>query len=148
MIIFFGIVPVVMTTYVQTRSWEMLPVTGWLSVAIGLMGANVLIVNNYRDIEDDRRSGKRTLAVRWGRKAMARLYLVNGFIAAALIEIATALRVDPLWQLGILAYINLHCLTWVRLVNAEGPALNPILGRTAMLMAGVSIWLLIALSCS
>jgi len=147
-IIFFGIVPVVMATYVQTQSWDMLPVTGWLSVAIGLMGANVLIVNTSRDIEDDRRSGKHTLAVRWGRKAMERLYLANGFAAVVLIEIATALRVDPLWQLGILAYINLHCLTWVRLVNTDGPGLNPLLGRTAMLMAGVSIWLLIELSCS
>ncbi len=147
-IIFFGIVPVVMTTYVQTLSWDMLPVTGWLSAAVGLMGTNVLIVNNYRDIEDDRLSGKRTLAVRWGRKAVARLYLANGFMATALIEIATALRVDPMWQFGILAYINLHFLIWIRLVNTEGPDLNPILGRTAMLMAGVSIWLLIELSCS
>lgn len=147
-IIFFGIVPVVMSTYVQTGSWDMMPVTGWLSLAIGFMGANVLVVNNYRDMDDDRASGKRTLAVRWGRTAMERLYLANGIIAALLIEAATALRVNPLWQLGILAYINLHYLTWVRLVNSDGAALNPILGRTAMLMCAVSIWLLIELSCS
>lgn len=147
-ILFFGLVPVVLTTYVQTGSWAMMPVTGWLALAIGLMGANVLVVNNYRDIEDDRAAGKKTLAVRWGPKAMERLYLVNGICAAAAIEIATALRVDPLWQFGILAYLNLHYLTWVRLVNSGGAALNPVLGRTALLMCAVSIWLLIELSCS
>lgn len=147
-VIFFGLVPVIFTTYVQTLSWAMLPVTFWIALGIGLMGANVLIVNNYRDVEDDRAAGKKTLAVRWGPKAMERLYIINGFLAALSMEIATALRVDPWWQLGILAYLNFHYLTWVRLVNSEGSALNPILGRTAMLMFGVSLWLVLELTTS
>ena len=49
-IIFFGIVPVTLTAYVQAQSWMTLPVALPVSVAIGLMGANVLIVNNYREI--------------------------------------------------------------------------------------------------
>lgn len=146
-VVFFGFVPVVFSTYVQTQSWEMMPVTLPLSLAIGVMGANVLVVNNYRDIDDDRAAGKRTLAVRWGRRAMQRLYLANGFLALLLIETAIALRVSLWWQIGALAYINLHWLTWVRLVNSEGAALNPILGRTAMLMFGASIWLLVMLAC-
>lgn len=145
-IIFFGVVPVVFTTYVQTQSWDMLPVTIWLSLAIGVMGANVLIVNNYRDRDDDLKAGKRTLAVRWGRGAMSMLYLANGFIALLLIEIATALRVGVLWQIGALIYINLHYLTWQKLTRAEGAELNPILGTTAKLMLGVSVWLLLALT--
>lgn len=145
-IIFFGVVPVVFTTYVQTQSWDMLPVTIWLSLAIGFMGANVLIVNNYRDREDDLRSGKRTLAVRWGRNAMSWLYLVNGFMALLFIEIATALRIGIIWQLGALAYINLHYIVWKELTQAEGAELNPILGKTAKLMFGVSIWLVLALT--
>lgn len=145
-IIFFGFVPVVFTAYVQTGSWDMMPVTLPLSLGIGFMIANVLVVNNYRDIEDDRRVGKKTLAVRWGKRAMERLYLLNGFIALLLVEIATALAVNPLWQIGALLYINFHYLTWVRLCNSEGSELNPVLGRTAMLIFLFSIWLFVELS--
>ncbi len=49
-----------MTTYIQTGSWEMIPVTLPVSVAVGLMGANVLIVNNYRDMDEDKAVGKKT----------------------------------------------------------------------------------------
>lgn len=143
-IIFFGIVPVCMSTYVQTQSWDMLQVTFPLSLAIGFMGANVLVINNYRDREDDRKVGKKTLAVRWGGRAMERLYLVNGFLALFCIEYSTALTIPVIWQLGALIYINLHVLNWIRLKNSEGAELNPILGKTAMLMAGVSIWLVLA----
>lgn len=145
-IIFFGIVPVMMTTYVQTLSWNMWPVTLPLSLAIGFMGANVLVVNNYRDIEDDRTAGKKTLAVRFGKRSMEYLYLANGFIALLFIEIATALRIDPLWQIGALGYINLHYLIWMNMKHSEGRDLNPVLGKTAMLMFGASLWLLLALT--
>ena len=145
-VVFFGVVPVVFTTYVQTLSWTMLPVALPLSAAIGLMGANVLIVNNYRDAEDDNRVGKRTLAVRWGRNRMPTLYFINGLAALLCIEIATAMRVAAIWQLGALAYINLHYLLWKKLGDSHGRELNPVLGKTAMLMSGVSIWLLIALA--
>ncbi|MDE6007471.1 MAG: 1,4-dihydroxy-2-naphthoate octaprenyltransferase [Muribaculaceae bacterium] len=146
-VIFFGIVPVVMTTYVQTQTWGMLPVALPLSIAIGLMGANVLIVNNYRDMEDDAAAGKRTLAVRWGTETMEKIYLANGFAALAFIELATIARISVIWQAGALIYINLHYLVWQQMRASEGSELNPILGKTAMLMAGVSVWLLIALSC-
>lgn len=145
-VIFFGIVPVVMTTYVQTQSWEMLPVALPLSIAIGLMGANVLVVNNYRDIDDDRAAGKRTLAVRWGAEAMERMYLINGFAALAFIELGTIARIGILWQVGALVYINLHYLVWQQMRQSEGAELNPVLGKTAMLMAGVAVWLLAALA--
>lgn len=143
-IIFFGFVPVVMTAYLQTQSWEILPTALPLGMAIGLMGANVLIVNNYRDINDDAAVGKQTLAVRFGTDAMAKLYLVNGFLALLCIEWATITRIDVLWQLGALAYINVHYILWQQLKNGTGAELNPVLGRTAVAMFGVSLWLLLA----
>lgn len=145
-IIFFGLVPVLFATYVQTLSWTMLPVALPLALAIGFMGANVLIVNNYRDIDDDRAVGKRTLAVRLGHRAMERWYFVNGFIALLCIEVGIAMRVGPFWQIGALVYINIHYLLWQSMREREGHELNPLLGRTAMLMFAVSIWLLLALS--
>ena len=53
-VIFFGIVPVTLTAYLQTQTWDVARIALPISVAIGLMGANVLIVNNYRDADDDR----------------------------------------------------------------------------------------------
>lgn len=144
-IVFFGLVPVTLTTYVQTQSWSMLPVTLWLALAIGIMGSNVLIVNNYRDLEDDKLAGKRTLAVRWGPGTMRTLYLCNGYIALLFIEIATAIRIDTVWQLGALLYANMHWLAWRELCSSEGKELNPVLGKTAMLMLGVAVWLAAAL---
>lgn len=62
---FFGLVSVGFTYFVQTGEF-----TGdaWLAgLAVGLVVNNLLVVNNYRDVEEDRRSGKKTLAVRLGR---------------------------------------------------------------------------------
>lgn len=145
-VIFFGFVPVILTTYIQVLDWSILPVTLPMSIAIGLMGANVLIVNNYRDYDDDKAVGKRTLAVITGRKTASAIYLVNGFLALLFIEIATAVRIPVIWQAGPLVYINLHYLLWMRLRRSNGSALNPVLGMTASLMFALSIWEAIALA--
>lgn len=145
-VLFFGIVPVVMTAYLQTGSWDMLQVTLPVSIAVGLMGANVLIVNNYRDMDEDKVVGKRTTVVIFGRKKMALVYLINGFVALLLIEYATIATVPVLWQLGMLLYINIHYLLWMSLKSGSGKQLNPLLGKTAMLMLFVSVWLLASLS--
>ena len=82
-VVFYGIVPVVCTYYVQVLSF---PLHVWLvSVALGLVGMNLLIVNNYRDMEADIISGKKTTVVRFGRKKMSFVYLFN-----CLIEIGRA----------------------------------------------------------
>lgn len=54
------------------------------ALGLGLLGANVLVVNNYRDRSDDEAVGKRTLAVRWGDRAMVRLYALNAAVGMAL----------------------------------------------------------------
>ncbi|MCM1369724.1 MAG: 1,4-dihydroxy-2-naphthoate octaprenyltransferase [Candidatus Amulumruptor caecigallinarius] len=144
-LIFFGIVPVCLTTYLQTGSFDIWPVALPLSVAIGTMGSNVLIINNYRDRKDDLAVGKRTLAVRFGSKSMRHLYLVNGFVSLLFIEIATAIRIPMYWQLGALIYINVHYMLWQKMGASQGKELNPILGQTSMLMFGVSLWLAAAL---
>lgn len=146
-ILFFGFVPVIFTAYLQCGGWSALPMSAWLGGAIGLMGANVLIVNNYRDMEEDKAAGKRTLAVRYGLREMKWLYLVNGFVALLCVEAATALRFATLWQLGPLAYINLHVLLWRSMSHSRGAALNPLLGKTALLMFGIGLWVLLAAAC-
>ncbi len=145
-VIFFGIVPVVFTAYVQTQSWDMLPVALPVSAAIGLMGANVMIVNNYRDLDEDRKVGKHTLAVLIGPRATLTLYICNAFLAILLIEIAVITRIPNLWQLGFLVYINMAVITWKQMQQAVGHELNPLLAKTAKTMLFCSVWILLSLS--
>ena len=145
-VIFFGIIPVMLTTYVQTGSWNMWKLALPISVAIGLMGSNVLIVNNYRDADDDRAVGKRTTVVILGRKTMGTVYFANGIIAVVLAVFVTIANVPLIWQAGALLYANLHYMLWVKLTHLKGAQLNPVLGQTAMLLFGFSLWLTLLLS--
>ena len=130
-IIFFGIVPVVLTWYLQTSSWDSADLAIETSVAIGLLAANVLVVNNYRDMEDDAAVGKRTTVVIFGRKVMSAAYLLSGFIGMS-VMIPVWLGM-PVWVFAVpLIYLALHVKTWYSLRQSAGAAINPLLGRTAM----------------
>ena len=130
-IIFFGIVPVVLTWYLQTSSWDSADIAIETSVAIGLLAANVLVVNNYRDMEDDAAVGKRTTVVIFGRKVMSAAYLLSGFIGMS-VMIPVWLGM-PVWVFAVpLIYLALHVKTWYSLRQSAGAAINPLLGRTAM----------------
>ncbi len=134
---FFGIIPVNLTYYVQTGTYCGEALT--MSVAAGLMGANVLIINNYRDIYDDRESGKHTLAVKFGRPFMRKLYMTNAIIAAAI----TA----PVWYVNLGAWSPVLLLFYLEEVASivgdmkrlDGAALNPLLGRTSKSMLRFAI---------
>lgn len=145
-IIFFGLVPVILTAYVCGCPWSLLlSLTLPVSFALGLMGANVLIVNNYRDADDDREVGKHTTAVIFGRKAMRSVYLFNGIVATLLLIWVTIGRSPIIWQAGTLAYANFTFILYTRMGFSQGSELNPILGKTALLMCLTSLWLVILL---
>ena len=140
-IIFFGVVPVTFTCYLQTGTFDHL--TLLTSLAVGLLAANVLIVNNYRDMEDDKAVNKNTTVVIFGRKVMAWCYMLAGFVAmVAMVPVWQVLR---LWSLPIvLVYLVLHCKNWQQLKRAQGAALNPLLGKTAVTLLIFSLMLLVA----
>ena len=133
--VFFGLVPVCFTYYVQALDFH--PLVLLASMSVGLMGVNVLIVNNYRDVDDDRQAGKRTSVVIFGRKLASMAYLFNGYIAMSLLAplwLYTALGLVNLsrWALVVPAlYLLLHTATWHALTTRDGAALNPLLGATA-----------------
>ena len=132
--IFFGLVPVNLTYYVMSLRFESIVVL--FSIAIGLLAVNVLLVNNYRDMDDDREAGKRTSVVIFGRKAAAFAYLLNGYMAMAVLTafwlLIALFKVFPLWSLLIpVFYLVLHTHTWNKLRHHDGAALNPLLGETA-----------------
>lgn len=141
--LFYGLVPVFFTAYVQIPNFHIWPLAFILGSMIGFMGMNVLIVNNYRDYEDDKAVGKRTTAVILGKNTLSYLYLFNGFAATALMVIATASFASITWQAGALVYANQHFLVWNQLRQSKGKELNPILGKTAMMMFIMSLWILI-----
>ena len=142
-IIFFGIVPVTFTCYLQTGSFNNLYITLPTSLAVGLLAANVLVVNNYRDMDDDKAVNKRTTVVIFGRKVMCWCYMLAGVAAmAAMTPVWIELR---LWSLPIvLVYIVLHLKNWQYLKKAQGAALNPQLGKTAMTLLIFSLMFLAA----
>lgn len=143
-IIFFGVVPVTFTCYLQTGGWGQLPVLLTTSLAIGLLAANVLVVNNYRDKEDDEAVGKRTTVVIFGRTIMGRVYLASGLLAMA-IMLPLWLRL-PLWGLvAPIVYLFMHFATWRKIIACRGAALNPLLGRTARNLLAFTVLLLVVL---
>lgn len=130
-VVFFGLVPVTLTFYVQALDITLTSVLAGLGV--GLMGANVLVVNNYRDMSADAAVGKRTLAVIIGAPATRALYLINGLVAVGLTT-----RIWAALPGGCLliptAYIAAHLAIWNAMEKRTGRALTPLLGMTAMLM--------------
>jgi 1,4-dihydroxy-2-naphthoate octaprenyltransferase len=138
--LFFGIVAVTGSYFVQRQRlpWEAFA----LAVPVGLLAAAILMVNNIRDLETDRRAGKRTLAVRLGRERARRIYglmVYGAFLSAPL----------P-WLLGSLSFCLL--LPWLALPLAvpivrtvarrtDGPALNEALARTGMLQLAFCVLL-------
>lgn len=131
---FFGVIPVTLTYYVQALRIE--PIVILASMATGFLGVNVLLVNNYRDVDDDREAGKRTSVVIFGRQPAAAAYLINGYVAMCLLTplwiLAALTPTVPVWVLvAPVVYLVLHTVTWHRLTTRDGAALNPLLGATA-----------------
>ena len=142
-VLFFGVVPVVFTCFIQIGNWEGLQMVLPTSISIGLLAANVLIVNNYRDMEDDAAVNKRTTVVIFGRKTMGRVYFFSGIIGMLLMSPLWLSL--PVWTLVTpILYIVLHVNTWSQLKNAVGSQLNPLLGKTAMNLLVFAVLLLVS----
>ena len=129
--LFFGIVAVAGSTFAQLERWPWQAFV--LAVPVGLLAAAILVVNNVRDVDSDRRAGKRTLAVKLGRERAQLLY-------AAMVYGAYVVAPLP-WLAGSLsAWLLLPWLTLplaVKLVrtvqtHADGPTLNGVLAQTGL----------------
>ncbi|MBR1543319.1 MAG: 1,4-dihydroxy-2-naphthoate octaprenyltransferase [Muribaculaceae bacterium] len=147
--IFYGLIPVNFSYYVIAGQFS--PLALLASFTIAFMGVNVLLVNNYRDVEDDREAGKRTSVVIFGRKPAAAAYLINGFMAISFLSplwlvVALGGRIS-VWCLAIpVLYLVMHTGTWYKLTHRDGAALNPLLGATARNMLIFTILIAITLS--
>jgi len=131
--LFFGIVAVMTTYYVNVLEWS--EASFWASLAVGALCVNILVVNNLRDVEQDKKSGKKTLGVLFGENALKWEYTLMVLLAFA---------IPPHF------YFQLSFNAWVFLPFASLPIvaiyvsriwketnkikLNPLLERTAQYM--------------
>jgi len=142
-IIFFGIIPVTLTAYLQSSGWEAIKVSLPTGIAIGLLGANVLIVNNYRDREDDLAVGKRTTVVIFGRKAMQMVYILFGLMGVTIPYFVTIGHASfPLAPL-VLVFMGLYLWLGISMGKKEGAELNVYLKRTSLLLLAYAVYLLL-----
>jgi 1,4-dihydroxy-2-naphthoate octaprenyltransferase len=138
--LFFGLVAVNGSYYVQLEHLDWLPFG--LSVAIGFLSTAILVVNNVRDVDTDRRAGKHTLAVRLGRDGARRLYLalIGGAYLALLVTLAA--NGGPWWALlGLLSAPLAIRPARAVMTRTDGPALNGALAGTGALLAAFSVTL-------
>lgn len=123
--LFYGLIAGCITYFIQcqTLTWEAVA----LASSMGLASCNILIVNNYRDIEEDTTSGKRTIFVRFGKQLAPKLYMSNLLLSILLLF--------PFYSIiGMLSSgIYLAQMMYVQRVMArtEGEQLNNVLVQTA-----------------
>lgn len=127
-VLFYGIIPVCFTYYVQALSFSLLSFL--LSLSLGLLSANILIVNNYRDYEQDKAARKRTTIVLFGRTFGLVTYLLNG-IFAVLITLPLLMDASPWLVCLFAAFSVLFAATWLEMKQYQGRELNRTLGHTA-----------------
>lgn len=127
--VFFGLVAVIGTTYVQTETWEWAAL--WAAVGVGALACAILVANNLRDIPTDTVAGKRTLAVVLGDRRTRLLYVVLVLVAAvAVVLVALVTSWCVLVGLGFLVLAAPAARTV--LGGATGPGLIPVLQETGL----------------
>ena len=141
-LVFFGWVPTVTSFYIL-RGYVLDQTLWQLATAIGLSSVNILVVNNYRDVAEDSKAGKRTLIVRMGQDFAPRLSLTCGLLSMGLLY-----PIYSFWgMLLLLPYVLLFSQTHRALQTSRGAELNGVLARTARnvfllaLLIGAMLWL-------
>jgi 1,4-dihydroxy-2-naphthoate octaprenyltransferase len=138
--LFFGLVAVVGSYYVQAEAlpWEAFA----LSVPVGLLASAILVVNNLRDIDTDRRAGKKTLAVKIGRGRTRGLFLAMLAVAFAVPPAVAAAGGLSAWVLLPLIGAPLAARLWQTVrARTDGPSLNGALAGTGALLGIFSLLL-------
>jgi 1,4-dihydroxy-2-naphthoate octaprenyltransferase len=130
---FFGVVAVTGSYYVQTEELTWLAFA--LSVPVGLLAAAILVVNNVRDLETDRRAGKRTLAVRLGRDRARRLFAVMVTLPFAIVVAVAVADSRPELLVALPAAVLVPPLVRTVSSRTDGPSLNRALARCGALLA-------------
>lgn len=152
-VVFYGIVPVTLTAYLQCGDWiggsmagmlgEMWEMALVTSIGVGLLGANVLTVNNVRDVRDDARVGKRTKAVIFGPKAMKISYIICAYLGLILIWMGMRPALNSWGWAGYVAVGIWMLPVIIALFKFSDYRLNKVLRYTALLLLTAVVWTII-----
>ena len=131
--VFFGLAAVCTTCFVQAGK---VTLAAWLAaVPIGLLTANILVVNNYRDVDTDTVAGKRTLVVRFGR-GFARAQYGLSLVIALLVPLICFAYDRHVWSLLPLGVVPMAWSHFQRLSEKKSPSeLIALLGDTGKLLS-------------
>jgi 1,4-dihydroxy-2-naphthoate polyprenyltransferase len=141
--LFFGLAAVTGTAYIQTKEVTALALV--TAIPVGALAVGILIVNNLRDIETDRVAGKKTLAVRLGRRNTQYEYGLMLFIAGATPVVMWAVGWLDFWVVITLMWWPFGVSLWNQVTTRTGRALNPTLGNTGRGLLIYSVALSVAL---
>ncbi|MGA8747129.1 MAG: 1,4-dihydroxy-2-naphthoate polyprenyltransferase [Solirubrobacterales bacterium] len=142
--LFFGVVAVNGSYYVQVEQLGALPLG--LSISVGFLATAILVVNNVRDLETDRRAGKMTLAVRMGRSNAVMLYRL--LVLGAFLVLPIALAGAEAGALPLIGLLGLPlAIGPLRAMSnrTDGPSLNRALAGTGAVLAAFSLLVSVAL---
>ncbi len=128
--IFFGIVATVGTYFVQALSFSSLAL--WASVPVGLLITNILVVNNYRDADEDKLADKKTLAVRLGKSFARMQYLISIIISYAILFVIYFEYQTTVWIFLPLLSIPLAIKLIGMIYTLSGSPLNKTLALTGI----------------
>ncbi|WOO43224.1 1,4-dihydroxy-2-naphthoate polyprenyltransferase [Rubellicoccus peritrichatus] len=131
-VLFFGLIAVPFTYYVQAGTFSSVSLIAGLGM--GLIINNLLVVNNYRDIEEDKPAGKKTLIVRFGRGFGLKLYAGSYLIALSIPLVLAGMNILAWWAaaivpMSLMLLASLNTILLKRAVTAED--FNTVLGQTA-----------------
>lgn len=136
--IFFGIVAVTGTYYVNALEWS--AVSFWASIPVGALCVNILVVNNLRDVEQDRVANKRTLGVIFGERVLKIEYTAMLLLSYSTLFYIHLFTPVSYWiylpVLTLIPAIRLNRTVWN---NKDKRLLNGTLGKTALLMMAFGI---------
>lgn len=118
-VIFFGMVPVGLTSWLQDPAINPFETGGFWGLFVGMLAANVLIVNNYRDCEEDRQVCKNTTVVLLGKQRMRTIYLIFSILGLCS-------------MIGSIILLPFAIKNWRMLGRCKGRALNKVLKSTAL----------------
>lgn len=128
-VLFYGIVPVVFTYYVICNEINLIICLAGL--AMGLVADELLIINNYRDAEQDKLHNKKTTVVIFGKRFAELMFLVNPILAFCIGYIFIANRL--IWSITGIIFILVAFKIWQKMKKTEGAELNKLLGKASML---------------
>lgn len=130
-ILFYGIVPVALTFYIQTKMMNFQVVASGL--AMGIVTDNLLIVNNYRDADQDAENGKLTTVVLFGKKIMKLMFYSNPLIGVGLGFYFMKDIANPIiWFLASIPFLVYFTMVSVKFTKAEGRGFNKLIGMSSM----------------